>query len=172
MCFLVFIECQTAVHKKCHDKMLGTCSESSFNSESTIVRYILFYIQVFVSYLKVQLNYSPKYGYKFFFMSPQTICSTFASGSRSTCRIAFGRTTLCRPPSAITAARCCMAFFDRASVARVSDLIVYIRDNNLCIYQIEYRNRNIFIEDVVNQIWDQHYLCTWIVIIQKTISEF
>nr|AGY49602.1 protein kinase C delta [Anopheles stephensi] len=29
--------CQTAVHKKCHDKLLGTCSESSFNSESTIV---------------------------------------------------------------------------------------------------------------------------------------
>ncbi|XP_035796303.1 putative protein kinase C delta type homolog isoform X3 [Anopheles albimanus] len=28
--------CQTAVHKKCHDKLLGTCSESSFNSESTI----------------------------------------------------------------------------------------------------------------------------------------
>ncbi|XP_055681395.1 putative protein kinase C delta type homolog isoform X5 [Lutzomyia longipalpis] len=30
------ITCQTAVHKKCHDKLLGTCSESSFNSESTI----------------------------------------------------------------------------------------------------------------------------------------
>ncbi|KAL7028727.1 hypothetical protein ACKWTF_005978 [Chironomus riparius] len=28
--------CQTAVHKKCHDKLLGTCSESSFNSQSTI----------------------------------------------------------------------------------------------------------------------------------------
>lgn len=33
----VFLACQTAVHKKCHDKLLGTCSESSFNSESTIV---------------------------------------------------------------------------------------------------------------------------------------
>ncbi|KAG4074781.1 hypothetical protein HA402_006420 [Bradysia odoriphaga] len=30
------IKCQTAVHKKCHEKLLGTCSESSFNSESTI----------------------------------------------------------------------------------------------------------------------------------------
>lgn len=30
------IKCQTAVHKKCHDKLLGTCSESCFNSESTI----------------------------------------------------------------------------------------------------------------------------------------
>ncbi|EDS27502.1 predicted protein [Culex quinquefasciatus] len=29
--------CQTAVHKKCHEKLLGSCSESSFNSESTIV---------------------------------------------------------------------------------------------------------------------------------------
>ncbi|XP_058442958.1 putative protein kinase C delta type homolog isoform X5 [Malaya genurostris] len=28
--------CQTAVHKKCHEKLLGSCSESSFNSESTI----------------------------------------------------------------------------------------------------------------------------------------
>ncbi|XP_055319835.1 putative protein kinase C delta type homolog [Sitodiplosis mosellana] len=28
--------CQTAVHKKCHEKLLGTCSESGFNSESTI----------------------------------------------------------------------------------------------------------------------------------------
>lgn len=35
--FLSSIACQTAVHKKCHDKLLGTCSESSFNSESTIV---------------------------------------------------------------------------------------------------------------------------------------
>lgn len=35
--FYEFLECQTAVHKKCHDKLLGTCSESSFNSESTIV---------------------------------------------------------------------------------------------------------------------------------------
>lgn len=32
-----FLACQTAVHKKCHEKLLGTCSESSFNSESTIV---------------------------------------------------------------------------------------------------------------------------------------
>jgi hypothetical protein len=31
------LACLTAVHKKCHDKLLGTCSESSFNSESTIV---------------------------------------------------------------------------------------------------------------------------------------
>lgn len=31
------IACQTAVHKKCHEKLLGTCSESGFNSESTIV---------------------------------------------------------------------------------------------------------------------------------------
>lgn len=35
--FLYFSACQTAVHKKCHDKLLGTCSESGFNSESTIV---------------------------------------------------------------------------------------------------------------------------------------
>ncbi|XP_076266557.1 protein kinase C delta isoform X5 [Rhynchophorus ferrugineus] len=28
--------CQTAVHKKCHDKLLGKCSGSSINSESTI----------------------------------------------------------------------------------------------------------------------------------------
>lgn len=34
---LLFLACQTAVHKKCYDKLLGTCSESSFNSESTIV---------------------------------------------------------------------------------------------------------------------------------------
>ncbi|KAL5277626.1 hypothetical protein ACFFRR_002701 [Megaselia abdita] len=30
------ITCQTAVHKKCHGKLLGTCCGSSFNSESTI----------------------------------------------------------------------------------------------------------------------------------------
>lgn len=35
--FILFPECQTAVHKKCHDKLLGTCPESSFNSESTMV---------------------------------------------------------------------------------------------------------------------------------------
>lgn len=35
--FISFSACQTAVHKKCHDKLLGTCSESGFNSESTIV---------------------------------------------------------------------------------------------------------------------------------------
>lgn len=28
--------CQTAVHKKCHDKLLGKCSGSGINSESTI----------------------------------------------------------------------------------------------------------------------------------------
>ncbi|XP_055383057.1 putative protein kinase C delta type homolog isoform X2 [Condylostylus longicornis] len=30
------ITCQTAAHKKCHDKLLGKCSGSSFNSASTI----------------------------------------------------------------------------------------------------------------------------------------
>ena len=34
---MTILACQTVVHKKCHDKLLGTCSESSFNSESTIV---------------------------------------------------------------------------------------------------------------------------------------
>lgn len=29
--------CQTVVHKKCHDKLLGKCSGSVFNSASTIV---------------------------------------------------------------------------------------------------------------------------------------
>lgn len=35
----ICLACQTAVHKKCHEKLLGTCSESGFNSESTIVSY-------------------------------------------------------------------------------------------------------------------------------------
>lgn len=39
--FSLFLACQTAVHKKCHDKLLGTCSESSFNSESTIVSLLI-----------------------------------------------------------------------------------------------------------------------------------
>lgn len=35
----IVLACQTAVHRKCHDKLLGTCSESGFNSESTIVSF-------------------------------------------------------------------------------------------------------------------------------------
>ncbi|XP_055843889.1 putative protein kinase C delta type homolog isoform X2 [Episyrphus balteatus] len=31
------ITCQTAVHKRCHEKLLGKCSGSSFNSASTIM---------------------------------------------------------------------------------------------------------------------------------------
>lgn len=36
---LWFSACQTAVHKKCHGKLLGSCPQSSFNSESTIVSF-------------------------------------------------------------------------------------------------------------------------------------
>lgn len=32
-----FIACQTAVHKKCHDKLLTKCPESGRESENTIV---------------------------------------------------------------------------------------------------------------------------------------
>lgn len=31
------LACQTAVHKRCHDKLLGKCPESGRESESTIV---------------------------------------------------------------------------------------------------------------------------------------
>lgn len=37
---LIFAACQTAVHKKCHEKLLGKCPESGINSESTIVSII------------------------------------------------------------------------------------------------------------------------------------
>ena len=39
-CFIVVVvvvACQTAVHKRCHDKLLGKCPESGRESESTIV---------------------------------------------------------------------------------------------------------------------------------------
>lgn len=37
---LIFAACQTSVHKKCHEKLLGKCPESGINSESTIVSII------------------------------------------------------------------------------------------------------------------------------------
>lgn len=39
--------CQTAVHKKCHEKLLSKCSGSVFNSASTTVSEVLKY-QIFV----------------------------------------------------------------------------------------------------------------------------
>jgi len=35
--FSFLIACQTAVHKKCHDKLLTKCPESGRESENTIV---------------------------------------------------------------------------------------------------------------------------------------
>jgi len=38
--------CQCAVHKRCHDKILGKCPGSGKESQNTIVSYIYLYILV------------------------------------------------------------------------------------------------------------------------------
>lgn len=60
----IFLACQTAVHKKCHDKLLGTCSESSFNSESTIVSCCV----IFTIAIQIVMTFSHLLKYQQFFI--------------------------------------------------------------------------------------------------------
>ena len=47
MCFLVAV-CNCAVHKKCHDKILGKCTGTAKDSRETKVKYHVIYVAVLV----------------------------------------------------------------------------------------------------------------------------
>lgn len=107
-----------AVHKKCHDKIMGKCPGSGRESESTIV-------SIPKQKKKLIANVDFIVG----------VDSIWGSVSKLTCHIVSSCTRSCHPRSAITAALCFTVFINRVINAKVSERF-YLFISTLLLWEV------------------------------------